>query len=274
MLDRTNKLFVFDIETVPDTDGLYSLTGSTANDLQQKRKELEEYHIAISNGNSFLRQPFHKVVSISILIADVVKVGNYELYDNLKLGTISNMKFDEKTMVENFFNYVCNFLPKIVSYNGKTFDMPVLKYRALKYGLPLENLFKSGDKWSNYHQKYSKDWHCDLLDVFSDYGASAKCKMNEICSIAGLPGKIGVDGSKVTDLYDKGKLKEIDDYCETDVANTYLLYLNYCLLSGIINKDIFMDLNNKFKNYLLKEDKNNYKEFIEEWKKVDTRGIF
>jgi predicted PolB exonuclease-like 3'-5' exonuclease len=271
---RSNKLFVFDIETVPDTDVLHALTGSVTDDLQQKRKELEEYHAAMSNGNTFPRQPFHKVVSISILIVDIGRVGNYEFYDNLKLGTISNTKLDEKTMVENFFNYICSSLPKIVSYNGKTFDMPVLKYRAMKYGLSLENLFKSGDKWSNYHQKYSKDWHCDLLDVFSDYGASAKCKMNEICSITGLPGKIGVDGSHVAELYDQGKLKEIDDYCETDVANTYLLYLNYCLLSGIINKSIFIDLNNRFKDYLIGENKNNYNEFIDEWKKVDTRGIF
>jgi predicted PolB exonuclease-like 3'-5' exonuclease len=268
------KLFVFDIETVPDTDVLHSLTGSATDDLQQKRKELEEYHMSISNGNSFPRQPFHRVVSISILVGDITNVGIYEYHDNLKLGTISNLKSSEGEMVEKFFDYVCRFLPKIVSYNGKTFDMPVLKYRAMKYGLSLENLFKAGDKWSNYHQKYSKDWHCDLLEVFSDYGASAKCKMNEICAITGLPGKIGVDGSQVAELYDQNRLKEIDDYCETDVANTYLLYLNYCLLSGIINKDIYLDLNKKFKDYLLKEDKNNYREFLEEWKKVDTRGIF
>jgi predicted PolB exonuclease-like 3'-5' exonuclease len=268
------KLFVFDIETVPDTDVLHSLTGSTTSDLQQKRKELEEYHMSISNGNPFPRQPFHRVVSISILVGDITNVGIYEYYDNLKLGTISNLKLSEGEMVERFFDYVCKFLPKIVSYNGKTFDMPVLKYRAMKYGLPLENLFKAGDKWSNYHQKYSKDWHCDLLEVFSDYGASAKCKMNEICAITGLPGKIGVDGSHVAELYDQNRLKEIDDYCETDVANTYLLYLNYCLLSGIISKDIYLDLNKKFRDYLIKEDKNNYREFVDEWKKVDTRGIF
>jgi predicted PolB exonuclease-like 3'-5' exonuclease len=268
------KLFVFDIETVPDTDILYNLTGSTTEELQKKRKELEEYHMSIANGNSFPRQPFHKVVSISILIADIIKIGNYEHYDNLKLGTISNTKLDEKAMVEKFFDYVCKYIPKIVSYNGKTFDMPVLKYRAMKYGMSLENLFKAGDKWNSYHQKFSKDWHCDLLEVFSDFGVSARCKMNEICAITGLPGKIGVDGSHVSELYDEGKLKEIDDYCETDVANTYLLYLNYCLLSGIINGDIFMDLNKKFKNYLIAENKNNYGEFLREWKKFDTRGIF
>jgi predicted PolB exonuclease-like 3'-5' exonuclease len=98
--------------------------------------------------------------------------------------------------------------------------------------------------------------------------------MNEICAITGLPGKIGIDGSHVAELYDQGKLKEIDDYCETDVANTYLLYLNYCLLSGIISRDIFMDLNRKFMNYLREGNKDSYNEFLEQWEISDTRGIF
>ncbi|MDR0571250.1 MAG: 3'-5' exonuclease [Rickettsiales bacterium] len=269
-----NRLFVFDIETVPDTDVLYSLTGSMTQDIQEKRKEMEKYHIEISGGNPFPRQPFHKVVSISMLIANITKKGDYDFYDNFKLGAISSTKFDEREMVERFFEYVCSYLPKIVSYNGKGFDIPVLKYRAIKYGISLENLFKAGDKWSNYHQKYAKDWHCDLLDVFSDYGLSSKCKMHEICAIAGLPGKIGVDGSQVTELYDNNRLEEIDDYCETDVANTYLLYLNYCLISGIISKEIFIELNKNFIEFLTKEDKNNYKEFLAAWKKVDQRGLF
>jgi predicted PolB exonuclease-like 3'-5' exonuclease len=269
-----NKLFVFDIETIPDTDVLYNLTGSETTDLEQKRKELEEYHINVSGGNPFPRQPFHRVVSISILIADIVKKDGYDYYEKLKLGTISSINSDEKSVISKFFAYICEHLPKMVSYNGKSFDMSVLKYRAMKHGLSLENIFKSGDKWNNYHQKYSKDWHCDLLEVFSDYGTSAKCKMNEICALVGLPGKMGVDGSHVTELYDKNKLDEIDAYCETDVANTYLLYLNYCLLSGIISESGFINLNKDFKKYLEDENKDNYREFLSEWKKVDIRGIF
>jgi predicted PolB exonuclease-like 3'-5' exonuclease len=269
-----NRLFVFDIETIPDTDVLHSLTGSTTEDIREKRVELERYHIEISGGNPFPRQPFHRIVSVSMLIANITKRGDYDFYDNLKLGAISGVKFSEKEIVERFFEYICSYLPKIVSYNGKGFDMPVLKYRAMKYGISLENLFKAGDKWSNYHQKYAKDWHCDLLEVFSDYGLSAKCKMNEICAIVGLPGKMGVDGSDVTKLYDEDKLREIDDYCETDVANTYLLYLNYCLMSGVISKEIFIELNKNFIEFLHKEDKDSCKEFITEWKKVDQRGLF
>ena len=271
MLD---KLFVFDIETIPDTEVLYNLTGSTTTDEKEKRKELEEYSSEISGGNPFPRQLFHKVVSISILIADIKKVNGYEYYEINKIGTISNIDNTEKEMTEKFFNYLCKYTPRIVDYNGRTFDLPVMKYRAMKYGISIENMFKSGDKWNSYSQRYSTDWHCDLLDVLSDFGASARCKMNEVCSILGIPGKIGIDGSKVADMFDEGELKEIDNYCETDVLNTYLVYLNYGLLSGLVNYDNFIQMNKDLKNYMIDKHLSHFDEFLEEWKKVDTRGIF
>ena len=230
------KIFVFDIETIPDVEVMECLTGSKTKDISQLRKELEDYHIEVS-GNPFPRQPFHKVAAISFLEADIetCKDGteNYILTD---LRTGGTEQSSEEEIIKGFFNHLSKNPPRFVSYNGRTFDLPVLKYRAMKYGVSAPWFYKSGDKWNNYTQRYSLDWHCDLLEAFSDFGASARCKMNEICSIMGIPGKIGTDGSQVTDLYDAGKIKEIRDYCETDVINTYLLYLNFQLHSGNLNK--------------------------------------
>lgn len=268
-----NKLFVYDIETIPDTDVLYNLTGSETVDVIEKRKELEEYSYLISNGNPFPRQLFHKVISVSILIADIKHVDGYEYYNIEKIGTISSINNTEKEIVDKFFKYISNHIPRLVDYNGKTFDLPVMKYRAMKYNISIENLFKSGDKWNNYNQKYSLDWHCDLLDALSDFGSSARCKMNEVCAILGIPGKIGIDGSKVATMYDNGLLKDIDNYCETDVLNTYLIYLNYALLTGKINNDGFLSMNNDLINYMKEENLPHFLEFLEEWKKVDSRGL-
>lgn len=269
-----DKLFVFDIETIPDTDILENLTGSGTRDVIKKRQELEEYHIQVSGGNPFPRQPFHRVVSVSILIADIIKKEGYEFYDIVKFGTISSLDNSEDEIVRKFFDYLCKNTPKMVSYNGRTFDIPVMKYRAMKYCIPIEKLYKAGDKWNSYMQRYSTDWHCDLLEVLSDFGTSARCKMNEVCSILGIPGKIGVDGSKVADLFDCGSLKEIDDYCETDVLNTYLIYLNYALLAGLINYDGFITMSRNIINYLENKNLPHFTEFLEEWKKLDTRNLF
>lgn len=270
MLD---KLFVFDIETVPDTDILKNLTSSITQDLFEKRKELENYHIEVSGGNPFPRQPFHRVISVSILIADIVKSNNYEYYEIIKLGTISSLDNAESDIISKFFDCLCKYTPRIVSYNGRTFDIPVMKYRAMKYGISIEKLFKAGDKWNNYTQRYSLYWHCDLLEALSDFGASARCKMNEVCSILGIPGKIGIDGSKVTELYDQNLFKTIDDYCETDVLNTYLIYLNYALLSGLTNKENFINMNQDIIKYLKQKNFSYSDEFLDQWKNVDIRNL-
>ena len=66
------NLFVFDIETIPDTDAVSNLTGFNNPDVKARRAELERYHIEITDGrNSFSRQPFHKVVAISFLEAEI-----------------------------------------------------------------------------------------------------------------------------------------------------------------------------------------------------------
>ncbi|MDR1426071.1 MAG: 3'-5' exonuclease [Rickettsiales bacterium] len=272
MLD---KLLVFDIETIPDTDVLAALTGSRTDNVKDMREEIEQYHIAVSGGNPFPRQPFHRIVSIALLVADIGKNNGYEYYRNIKLSTLSSLRNTEKELVEKFFSYVCDHLPRLVSYNGRTFDLPVLKYRAMKHTLTAEKLFKSGDKWNSYSSRYSTDWHCDLLETLSDFGLSAKCRMNEVCSILGVPGKIDdVDGSKVTTMFDSGELKKIDDYCETDVLSTYLIYLNYALLRGTIEMDDFFNMNRDLKKYLGEQNQKHLNRFLAEWKAVDSRNLF
>jgi len=276
---KHKTLFVFDIETIPDTEAVFNLTGSKTKDIKKLRKELEKYHIEVSNnGNPFPRQLFHKIVAISFVEAKIETDSrgneNYIITDVRSGGAEDS---SEEELVKGAFNYLSKKMPRIVSYNGRGFDLPVLKYRAMKYGVSAPWLYKSGDKWNSYMSRYSEDWHCDLLDVLSDFGASARCKMNEVCAITGIPGKIGVDGSKVTDLYDKKKIKEIRDYCETDVLNTYLLYLLYQHHTGTLTNKNFIDANKDLINYLdenKSKEKKHFKEFLDEWKKVDSRGLF
>jgi predicted PolB exonuclease-like 3'-5' exonuclease len=49
----------------------------------------------------------------------------------------------------------------------------------------------------------------------------------------GLPGKPdNIDGAEVERYFLDGKIKEIADYCETDVVNTYRVWLRYELFRG------------------------------------------
>lgn len=231
------NLFVFDIETVPDTDAAFNLTGETSPDVEVRRKAIEDYHLSVTDGkNSFPRQPFHKVVAISFLEAEIERDSGQEGYVMKDLRSGGEAGFDEKQLLQGFFTYVERIRPRLVSYNGRSFDLPVLKYRAMVHGISAPWLHKSGDKWNSYSYRYAADWHCDLLEVLSDFGASARVKLNEVCAAFGIAGKFGVDGSKVADMMDAGQIDEIRHYCETDVLNTYLVYLRYQLHTGTLTK--------------------------------------
>ena len=53
-----------------------------------------------------------------------------------------------------------------------------------------------------------------------------------VAQLIGLPGKLGISGADVWSAYQRGELAAIRNYCETDVLNTYLIYLRFQLLRG------------------------------------------
>lgn len=263
------NLFVFDIETVPDLKAAKNLLNMPDASAAELREALTKYHLDITDGkNSFLRQPFHQVISISFLEAEIVRDFNGgEFYKIIDLRSGGDLLASEADLVKGFFSHLKKNLSRLVSFNGKNFDMPVLKYAAMKHEVEAAWLYKTGDKWNNYNQRYSLDWHCDLAEAFSDFGASAKVKMNELCAAFGLPGKIGVDGSQVMGMFDEGRLQEIRDYCETDVINTYLLYLVYQHHNGSLTRESFAKCRKDLAEFLEIKSKTrpHFAEFLKEW---------
>ncbi|MFT6332133.1 MAG: putative PolB exonuclease-like 3'-5' exonuclease [Lentimonas sp.] len=263
-----NSLFVFDIETIPDADAALNLLDLKPEaSLEEKRQALAEYHLKITAGkSSFLRQPFQQVVAISFLQADIIRQDDgTECYKLKEIRSGGNIDSTEEELVRGFFTHLKKQPPRIVSFNGKSFDLPVLKYRAIKNEISAAFLYKMGDKWNNYNQRYSLDWHCDLIEAFSDFGASARVKMNELCAVFNLPGKQGVDGSMVQEYYDSGRLQEIRDYCESDVINTYLLYLCYQHHNGSLSLENFNAAKEDLSDYLALEGKKHFQEYLAEW---------
>ena len=265
------NLFVFDIETIPDIkagENLLDLPGATPQEL---REGLEQYHLDLTGQkSSFLRQPFHKIVAISFLEAEIIRDFNgQEFYNIVDIRSGGDLVASEEDLVRGCFARLKKNFPRLVSFNGRHFDLPVMKYAAMKHGVEASWLYKSGDKWNNYNQRYSLDWHCDLAEAFSDFGASARVKMNELCAAFDLPGKIGVDGSKVTQMFDDGQLKEIRDYCETDVLNTFLLYLTYQQHNGSMSGESFDKCKKSLAEFLDKNSEKapHFKEFLDEWQK-------
>jgi predicted PolB exonuclease-like 3'-5' exonuclease len=263
------SLFVFDIETVMDYEAACNLLDMHGATYEQVKIALENYHLEITDGkNAFFRQPFHKVVAISFLEAEIYSDMNDEAYTLKDLRAGGKIEATEKEIIQGFFQRLSQIKPRLISFNGRTFDLPVLKYRAMKYGVDIGWMYNSGDKWNGYNNRYSLDWHCDLLDALSDFGASARVKMSEVCALLDLPGKLDVDGSQVESLYLNEKLNEIRDYCELDVVNTYLIYLRYMKLTGKLSNINYLEAVNQLKEflYMKKAEKAHYEEFLNNWK--------
>ena len=129
-----NSLFVFDIETIPDIKSSKALLDLKTDNIQECRQALIDYHLKITDGkNSFLRQPFHQIIAISFLQADIIRDHDgKEKYILNEIRTGGNINSDEEELVKGVFSYLKKQPPRFVSFNGRNFDLPVLKYRAIK----------------------------------------------------------------------------------------------------------------------------------------------
>jgi len=92
-------------------------------------------------------------------------------------------------------------------------------------------------------------------------GYKKPASLTDIAQLIGAPGKYGIDGSKVTDYYLENDIKKIRDYCETDVLNTYFVFLRYQLISNNITRDNYKKLLEEIFNFLDKSDKEHWKDF-------------
>lgn len=218
--------FSFDIETVPDTDfgrDYLNLGGLSDKDVA-KAMTFKRYQ---ASGSEFLQLHQHRIVAISVALRSG---------DAFKVWTLGDEDADEAEIVKRFFDGIERYSPDLVSWNGSGFDLPVLHYRALKHGIQAARYWETGDgdssfKWNNYLSRFH--WrHVDLMDVLSGFQPRARARLDEVATMLGFPGKLGMSGDKVWDTYLDGGLRQIRDYCETDVLNTWLVYLRFEFMRG------------------------------------------
>jgi predicted PolB exonuclease-like 3'-5' exonuclease len=152
-----------------------------------------------------------------------------------KAAPTGSLDDSERNLLEDFSRFVGRARPVLVTYNGRSFDLPVIVMRALCHGIALPWYYRDRD----IRYRYSEDGHLDLCDWLADHGATRAGKLDAISRLIGLPGKIDVDGSQVEGLYRKGQLESIQKYCLADVAQTALLFLRFRLLQGHLSAETY-----------------------------------
>ncbi len=220
------NVLVFDIETVPDVElgrRAYGLEGLADAEVAKAMFTRQRQ----ATGHDFLPHEQHRVIAISCALRS---------RDTLRVWSLGEPGADEADIVGRFFEGIERFTPDLVSWNGGGFDLPVLHYRALAAGIQAPTYWETGDgntafRYNNYLSRYH--WrHLDLMDVLSGMQPRARASLEDMAHLLGLPGKLGFSGAMVWDAYLAGEIDAIRRYCETDVLNTYLVYLRFELMRG------------------------------------------
>ncbi len=251
--------FSFDIETVPDVEfgrRLLELDGLSDDDVATamtfKRQQ--------SAGTDFLPLHQHRIVAISV---------TFRTADDFKVWSLGDEDSDEAEIVQRFFDGIARYTPDLVSWNGGGFDLPVLHYRALKHGVQAARYWEMGEgdrdfKWNNYLSRFH--WrHIDLMDVLAGFQPRGRASLDQMAVMLGFPGKLGMSGAKVWDKFRDGAIAEIRNYCETDVLNTWLVYLRFEFMRGNLDQK---DLEREFalvRSTLARMDQPHLDEFLAAW---------
>ena len=119
-------------------------------------------------------------------------------------------------------------------------------------------------KWNNYISRYHTR-HLDLMDLLAMFNGRANAPLDDLAQLCGFPGKLGMDGSKVWDAHSRGELQAIRDYCETDVANTYLVFLRFQLMRGVLDQSSYEREIALVRDTLSGYSGQHWQEFLQQW---------
>jgi predicted PolB exonuclease-like 3'-5' exonuclease len=216
-----SSVIVWDIETVPDLKGFAAANGHQGNSDEEIRAAM---------GDKFPKHIYHTIICIGALVAH--QDGGQWTID--ALGAPHLGERPEKALIASFVDRIAELSPQLVTFNGSSFDLPVLRYRAMVHGIAAPGL-----TLRPYFNRYTED-AIDLCDVLSSFSPQGKATLHELCRVMGLPGKSdGITGGEVEKVYREGRIREIAEYCESDVVNTYRVWLRYELFRGRLSDEQF-----------------------------------
>jgi predicted PolB exonuclease-like 3'-5' exonuclease len=212
----SQSVIVWDLETIPDLAAaarMLDLPNATETEVRE------------ALGDGFPKHPLHKIACIGALVASRQPEG----WRVDALGAPHIGERPEAQLISDFVEKIGQLRPQLITFNGHSFDLPVLRYRAM-----VNRVSAAGLQVRPYFHRYADD-ALDLCDVLGSYVPGGKVKLDEVSKILGLPGKPdGVDGSRVEEMVLAGQIEEVARYCESDVLNTYRVWLVYELFRGSI----------------------------------------
>ena len=250
-------ILAFDIETIPDVAGIRRLHDLPADLPDREVAEVAFQIRRTKTGSDFLPPQLHRVVVISCVL---------RVDEGIKVFSLDGL---EKEVIQRFYDGIEKYVPQLVSWNGGGFDLPVLNYRSLIHKISAPTFWETGEenrdfRFNNYLSRYHSR-HLDLMDVLAMYQPRNNAPLDDVAQLAGLPGKIGLHGAAVWDEFRAGGIQRIRSYCEADTANTYLLYLRFQKLRGVLTPDQYRKECALLRGVIEKRPEPHWREFLSRW---------
>jgi predicted PolB exonuclease-like 3'-5' exonuclease len=252
-------ILVFDIETIPDCPGIRKIheLPDELPDRDVAEVAFQKRRVQSGGASDFLPVHLQRVLVISCVLRND---------DGVRIFSLGEPEVGEAAAIQRFFDGINKYAPQLVTWNGRSFDLPVLVSRGLAHGVGAACFWDTSDdnKYSNYINRFH-DRHCDLMDVLSLYGGRG-APLDELARLSGFPGKLGIGGAAVWDSYLAGGLDAIRNYCEADTVNTYLLYLRFQLMRCAYTREQYDSELALLRGTLEKRPETHWREFLSLWK--------
>ncbi|HBL55959.1 MAG TPA: hypothetical protein DDZ36_08800, partial [Deltaproteobacteria bacterium] len=177
----------------------------------------------------------------------------------------------EAAILSRFLNAVGEKKPQLVGFNSAKADLKVLLQRAVANGIQAAKFAKRPNKpWEgyDYFDARNSEGHVDLIEILGSYGKSNP-SLNEMATVCGIPGKMGISGEEVAPMWLEGRLAEIVAYNECDALSTYLIWLRVAYFGGFFDPQQYTEEQARVRNLLSTEGtlpgKEHLLEFLERW---------
>jgi predicted PolB exonuclease-like 3'-5' exonuclease len=210
------SVLAFDLECRLDADLIRRVHGWTGTDAEL-REALRRHQLEKTKGNSDFPKPLYwQVVGLGLAT-----------YANGGIKSKGEAGPGEEPLLRIFLDALAK-RPKLISFNGSAYDLAVIRYRCMLHGIDARNLHLPGvfKQWERYDYRFG-EMHCDLADVLSGYGASAKPSLHEAAVLCGLRGKGDITGAQIEEIADAGRWQEIAAYAEDDAVQTLLIWMRW-----------------------------------------------
>lgn len=224
----TVAYLIFDVESIVDGELVSRIRYPGEDHPPEKAIAMYCSERMDETGTEFIPYTFHIPVAVAIIKISV----DFKIID---IVTLDAPHYRSHVITKHFWEGWKKYdHPTFVTFNGRTFDIPLMELAAYRYGIAIPDWFNLRDKsYEQRRNRYNLASHFDLQDIITNFSTTRlNGGLNLMANLLGLPGKMGIQGHMVQALYNEGQLDQINAYCRCDVLDTYFIFLRTKVLTG------------------------------------------